>query len=248
MREINHKKDVGMSKRYKGEAGFFISKKVIIIGIIVVIVLGFAIAAWFFVPKMKLGGIIGGMKLDGLKNLLVKHAPPVETNESRAAVESVVSAYDGINLYTLNLSALVMIGKPAVPSLARILENENSTATQKYASLLGLSAVARNTSVNVLGYLKKALNYSDVNVRVTAAELVMSYGDKEGIPVLIAELENNAILKPSEPVMPINSYCAMVLERYTSQTFGTNKAQWQSWWDTNKNNLKFNVQDGKLTF
>ncbi|MGB9708069.1 MAG: HEAT repeat domain-containing protein [Candidatus Pacearchaeota archaeon] len=244
MRDFSHKKDIGMSKRYKGESGVFLSKKVIIIAIIVIVVLGLAIVAFFLMPKINLGGI----NLDFLKNLFMKVAPGIETNESKAAVQNIIGAYDGINIYTLNLSALTAIGKPAVPSLARILENESSTADKRYAALLGLSAIGHNdSSVNVLSYLKNSLDDPDVNVRVTAAELAMSFGSKEGIPVLIAELENEAILKPSEPVMPINSHCALLLGRYTTQTFGIDKVQWQGWWDSNKNNLKFNKEDGKFT-
>lgn len=245
MRDFNHKKDVGMSRRYKGESGLFISKKAIIIAIIVIVVLGLIALAYFVIVPA-----LGTIKLDigFLTNLFKKVAPAIETNESKAAVQNITGAYNGINIYTLNLSALVMIGKPAVPTLARILENESSTSDQRYAALLGLSAIGHNdSSVDVLGYLKGALDDSDVNVRVTAAELVMSFGDKEGIPVLIAELDNEAILKPSEPVMPINSHCALLLERYTTQNFGIDKAQWESWWNTNKASLKFNKEDGKFT-
>ena len=245
MREFSHKQDMGMNRKYKGESGFFISKKVIIIAIIVLGVLGLAALTYFVIVPA-----LGTIKLDMgfLTGLFKKIVPPVETNESKAAVQNITGAYDGVNINTLNLSALTMVGKFAVPTLAKILENESSTADQKYAALLGLSAIGHNdSSVNVLSYLKGALDDSDVNVRVTAAELVMSFGAKEGIPVLIAELENEAIMKPSEPVMPIKSHCAILLERYTTQAFGVDKAQWTSWWDTNKNNLKFNKEDGKFT-
>lgn len=243
MRDFSHKQDMGMNRRYKGEGGFFISKKVIIIAIIVIVVLGLAVAAWFLIPKINLGGI----NLDFLKNLFLKVAPAVETNESRAAVQNITAGYDGVNINTLNLSALTMIGKFAVPTLARILEDANSTADQRYSALLGLSAIGHNdSSVNVLGYLKGALDDSDVNVRVTAAESTMSFGDKEGIPVLIAEFENSAILKPSEPIMQINSYANMILTRYTSQDFGVDKAKWNEWWLANKDKLKWDKLDGKF--
>lgn len=244
MRDFNHKKDVGMNRHYKGEGGLFISKKAIIIAIIVVGILGLIALAYFVIVPA-----LGTIKLDlgFLTDLFMKIAPAIETNESKAAVQNITAGYDGVNINTLNLSALVMVGKSAVPTLARILADVNSTADQRYSALLGLSAIGHNdSSVNVLSYLKGALDDTDVNVRVTAAELVMSFGDKDGIPVLIAELGNEAILKPSEPVMPIKSYCAIILERYTTQTLGVDKAQWESWWNANKNNLKFSKENGKF--
>lgn len=245
MREFNHKKDTVMNRRYKGESGVFISKKVLIIIIVVIIVLGLTALTYFIIAPT-----LGELKLDlsFFTNFFMKVAPSKETNESRAAVQNIIENYDGVNINTLNLSALIALGKSVVPTLVRVLEDVNSTPDQKHAALLGLSAIGHNdSSVNVLSYLKGALDDDNVNVRVTAAELVMSFGDKDGIPVLIAELENDAILKPSEPVMPIKSACALVLIKYTAQNFGVDKAQWQSWWESNKTNLKFNKENGKFT-
>ncbi|MCL6500419.1 MAG: HEAT repeat domain-containing protein [Candidatus Pacearchaeota archaeon] len=160
---------------------------------------------------------------------------------------AVISNFDGVDIHSLKLEELAAIGEPAIPALAKILEDENSTADQRWAAIMGLSDLGHrlNSSRNVLPYLIKALEDTDVNVRVTAATLVMSHGSKEGIPVLIAQLENSAILKPTEPPMPINSYCAESLAFYTTQTYGIDKTQWQSWWDTNKDKLRF--ENGKFT-
>ena len=52
------------------------------------------------------------------------------------------------------------------------------------------------------------------------------------------QIENENVLKPSEPVIPIKSYCAETLNIYTGQDYRTNKEQWQSWWDANKETFK----------
>lgn len=86
---------------------------------------------------------------------------------------------------------------------------------------MGISAIGHELNLTKsIAFLKDAFDDNDVNVRVTAATLVMSHGSTEGIPVLIAELENDAILKPSEPPIPIMSYCAESLAFYTGQNFG----------------------------
>ena len=233
--EVDHKRDEGYASRYRG--GLFISKKTILIIIAVIVIIALVVGAYFLVKS----GFFSN-----LFKIQLPTVPGVETNESRAQVQNITSSFDGINLYTLDLNQLIAIGKPAVPTLANMLNDSNSS--KRYAAIMGLSAIGHNdTSVNVLSDLKKALGDSDVNVRVTAAELVMSFGDKEGIPVLIAELENTATLKPSEPVMPINSYASLVLTRYTDQTFAVDKAKWQEWWLANKDKLKFDKENGKFT-
>lgn len=147
-----------------------------------------------------------------------------------------VNAFDGVNIYTLDLAKIVSLGTPAISVLVDILKDENSTANQRWAAIMGLSVIGHdlNVSDKVLPHLKESLNDEDVNVRVTAATLVMSHGSKDGIPVLIAELENDAMLKPSEPPVPIKSYCAESLVFYTGQNFGVDKTKWQEWWDANK--------------
>lgn len=178
----------------------------------------------------------------------VKMQKPMVINETiKNETYEIVSKFDGINLYTLNLEGIVAQGEQVLPVLVEMLKNESSE--MRYAAVKGLGALGHklNLTEKVLPHLKTALNDSDVNVRVTTAELVMSMGSKEGILVLIEELENEAILKPSEPVMPINSYCALALQEFTSQTFATDKTKWQEWWNTNKDKLKWNEENGKFT-
>lgn len=160
---------------------------------------------------------------------------------------TIINNFDGTNIYTLKLEEIVAIGKPAIFALAKILEDDNSTASQRWAAVMSLSELGHNLDLHreVLPYLEKALEDDDVNIRVTAATLAMSHGSKKGIPILIAQLENDAILKPSEPPIPIKSYCAESLTFYTTQAYGVDKGQWTNWWDTNKDKLKF--ENGKFT-
>ncbi|UZE94091.1 MAG: HEAT repeat domain-containing protein [Candidatus Pacearchaeota archaeon] len=148
----------------------------------------------------------------------------------------IVTEFDGVNIYTLSLDKIVALGEPGIYALAEIYKNESSKTDQRWAAIIGISAIGHDLDLSdkVLPYLKDALDDSDVNVRVTAATLVLSHGSKDGIPILIAELDNDATLKPSEPPLPVMSYCALMLIDFTGQDYGVDKTQWQSWWDTNK--------------
>lgn len=168
-------------------------------------------------------------------------------SEAQNKTEQAISGFDGINIYTLDSNKIIEAGKPAIPYLAKMLENESSSV--RWAAVTGLAAIGHqlNASNEVLPHLKKAMDDSDISVRVTAAELVMSFHDKDGIPVLISALDSEEQMKPSEPPMPVKSYCAEMLVLFTGQDYGTDKAAWQSWWDENKDNLNWNSENEKFT-
>jgi len=174
---------------------------------------------------------------------------PKVSEEVMNQTAEIVEEFDGVNIYTLSLEKLVSLGEAGIYALAEIYKDENSTSDQRWACVMGLSAIGHehNLTEKVLPYLKDALDDSNFNVRVTAASLVLSHGSTDGIPVLIAEVDNDAILKPNEPPVPIMSYCAETLTFYTSQNYGVDKAQWQSWWDENKDNLKWDKENEKFT-
>ena len=164
---------------------------------------------------------------------------PKVSEEAMNQTSNIINEFDGVNIHTLDLDEIITLGESGIYALAEIYKNESS-ANQRWAIIMGLSAIGHdlNTTDKVLPYLEEALNDPDVNVRVTAASLVLSHGSTKGIPILIAELKNENVLKPSEPVIPIKSYCAETLIIYTGQDYGANKEQWQSWWNENKETLK----------
>ncbi len=154
----------------------------------------------------------------------------------------IITEFDGINIYTLSLDEITALGEPGICALVEIYKNESSNADQRWAAIIGISAIGHDLDLSnkVLPYLKDGLDDADVNVRVTSASVVLSHGSTDGIPILIADVDNDSILKPSEPPMPIMSYCAETLTIYTGQDYGIDKEAWQSWWDTNKDS--FNLE------
>jgi hypothetical protein len=141
-----------------------------------------------------------------------------------------INAFDGVNISTLDLEAIVTAGREAIPLLVNLLRQDDRT--KRWAALLALSAIGheRNAAGFVLPHLKSALGDSDISIRVTAAELVLSFGDRTGIPVLIDAVDSDEILQPAEPPTSVCTQAIRVLGHYTGQTF-TEEADWQEWWE-----------------
>jgi HEAT repeat protein len=160
--------------------------------------------------------------------------PPVDAEQIRA----VVNSFDGASIRTLDLEAIVEAGRGAIPVLADLLA-QGDRAT-RWAALLGMAALGhqRNAAGAVLPHLKSALSDPDISVKVTAAELVASFGDPAGLPVLIDAVDSDEILRPAEPPTSVCTQAVRVLGHYTGEVF-TEEADWQTWWDTNQASLKW---------
>lgn len=162
-----------------------------------------------------------------------------------ARVQAVLDDFDGANVSTLDLEAIVAEGPDVIPFLADLLaQGDRST---RWATLLALAAMGHhhNAAGEVLPHLKTALNDPDTSVRVTAAELVASLGDKAGLPVLIDAVDSDEILRPAEPPTPVCTQVIRVLGHYTGQTF-TEEADWWVWWDANQDNLQWDPDNERF--
>jgi hypothetical protein len=162
-----------------------------------------------------------------------------------ARVQAVLDDFDGANISTLDLEAIVAEGPAVIPFLADVFgQGDRST---RWAALLALAAMGHhhNAAGEVLPHLKTALSDPDTSVRVTAAELVASLGDKAGLPVLIDAVDSDEILRPAEPPTPVCTQVIRVLDHYTGQTF-TEEADWWVWWDANQDNLQWDPDNERF--
>jgi len=160
-------------------------------------------------------------------------------------VQAVLDDFDGANVSSLDLEAIVAEGPDVIPFLAGILgQGDRST---RWAALLALAALGHhhNSAGVVLPHLKTALSDPDTSVRVTAAELVASLGDKAGLPVLIDAVDSDEILRPAEPPTPVCTQVIRVLGHYTGQTF-TEEADWRAWWDASQENLQWDPDNERF--
>ena len=161
-------------------------------------------------------------------------------------VLAVINDFDGANIPTLDLEAIVAAGPEAIPVLVNLLGQDDRST--RWAALLALAALGHQRSVagSVLPHLKSTLTDPDISLKVTAAELVTSFGDKTGIPVLIDAVDSDETLQPAEPPTSVCTQAIRVLGHYTGQTF-TEEADWQAWWDANQDSLDWDPDDERFS-
>jgi hypothetical protein len=171
----------------------------------------------------------------------------VSTAVGPAQIRAAIDAFDGANISSLDLDTIVAGCASAIPVLEELLAQGDRDA--RWAALVALGAVGRqcNRAEAVLPHLKTALSdpdiSPDISMRVTAAELVTSFGDKAGIPVLIGAVDSRVEnLRPAEPPTSVCTQALSVLGHYlghlTDQEY-TEEAGWQDWWETNKDSVEW---------
>jgi len=164
-----------------------------------------------------------------------EESPAISPAQIRAAVD----AFDGANISSLDLDTIVGGCASAIPVLEELLAQGDRAA--RWAALVALSAVGHecNAAKAVLPLLKTPLSDPDISMKVTAAELVTSFGDKDGIPVLIDAVDSALPnLRPAEPPTSVCTQAISVLRHYTGQVF-TEETQWQDWWEANRYSLEW---------
>jgi len=169
------------------------------------------------------------------------------TTADHENIRAVINGFDGANISSLDLDAIVEACAGAIPVLEDLLEQGDRAA--RWASLVGLAAVGHqcNAARAVLPPLKSALGDPDISMRVTAAELVTSLGDKAGIPVLIDAVDSDVEnLRPAEPPTSVSTQAISVLGHYTGQSL-TEEAEWQAWWDANQDSLTWDPDNERFS-
>jgi HEAT repeat protein len=166
-------------------------------------------------------------------------------------IRAVINGFDGANISSLDLDAIVAACASAIPVLEELVA-QGDRAT-RWAALVALAAVGRqcNKAEAVLPHLKSALSDPDISIKVTAAELVTSLGDKEGIPVLIGAVDSDVQnLRPAEPPTSVCTQALSVLGHYlghlTDQEY-TREAEWQDWWDANQDSLEWDPDNERFS-
>ncbi len=99
-------------------------------------------------------------------------------------------------------------------------------------------------------HLIPVLNDQDQALRSMAAGRLIGWGAKASIPVLIDSLHSKKNIPFSHPPKPLWTLAQESLPHYTNQDFGLKDALtaeevrtvisvWESWWNQNKNNLRW---------
>ena len=204
--------------------------KLIIIGIIILILVGVGILVWFWTRPAE--------------------EPTDETPATtEAVINGAISEYDFSMREYETVDKIKALGLEGVPYLCEIVrENGNEEARFiAYVSLSGLGLENNANQSTVLPCLREGLNDTDDSLRAQAAQLLLNFGEKDGLAVLIEYLDDSSPLIPSEPPMNINEWASLVLADYTDADFGMDREEWQAWWDENKDTLKFDLSQQKFS-
>jgi hypothetical protein len=171
----------------------------------------------------------------------------VDPEQIRAAI----NGFDGANISSLDLDPIVAACQAALPVLLERLTQGDRAA--RWAAIVALSAVGHqcNAGEAVLPHLKPALDDPDISMRVTAAELVTSFGDKAGIPVLIDAVDSDVgNLRPAEPPTSVCTQALSILGHYLGHLTGqeyTQEGEWQDWWDTNQDSVEWDPDNERFS-
>ncbi len=180
-------------------------------------------------------------------------------NANQKLIKEVVGSFDSNDDSTLNgVSKISKLGPAAIDDILPLLKEKNV-----YAQWAGLEVLSATLPIANSAQKEKAnaallplLESKTAGARVLSAYLLLYFGEKNAIPVLIDALGETNRLAASEPPAPICTVANEALERYTGQAFGfscqVGKAdaagakKWQDWWGANKDNLIYDAAQKKF--
>lgn len=141
-------------------------------------------------------------------------------------------------------SALAALSPNIVSQLASMSNQPDLRI--KYQAILALALLAKKSELRaqVLPVLKEKLADSTITIRAQAANILIYWGQKEGIPVMIEGLDSkyqNEYMT-SEPPLPLPEYSQLTLISHTEEDFGFDQVKWQVWWQENQEKLIWNAQ------
>lgn len=155
--------------------------------------------------------------------------------------------------YTFDMSELEKVekiksyGADVIPLLAEMIrDSRKETRYIAYIALSGLTNRLPDQRLELISYLKNGLTDSDDTIKVQVAQLLLVWGEKEAVPVLIEALDNDEIMVPSEPRTTLNYYAYLMLKDFTKADYQYNKQQWQNWWNKNQEKLTWDQEAEKF--
>lgn len=191
--------------------------------------------------------------------LLVNVSGYPTANANQRLIREVVGSFDEANENTFdNVGRISRLGPAAISDVLPLLEEEN--VYSQWAALEVLSATLPKANAEQKGNAKEALlpllESKTASTRVLAAYLLLYYGDKNAIPVLIDSLDETERLVASEPPAPVCIIANEGLERYTGKEFGfscgfgtqdaAGAKKWKDWWNASKDKLSYDAENRRF--
>jgi hypothetical protein len=133
---------------------------------------------------------------------------------------------------------MALISNPEATRQAALDRIESTDADVRIAAVYALSVTLHLDDANTLASLLESPNSGE---RVLAAAGMLAVGDKRAIPVLIGELDDDAVLPFGSRPARVWEQARFALLQSTGQDFGLRKATtaaeaaatmpaWQAWW------------------
>jgi hypothetical protein len=190
---------------------------------------------------------------------LISCGGSVPVASSAPSPEKAIAAFDPSNaaieasFSKLNVAAR---DKPVALRQAALAHLKDSNPDVHYAAVYALAlTVTGSQGSKEMAALLTAVSLDD---RLLAAGALTGIGDKRGLPVLIAALDQDGQLLYRDPPQAAFQFARTELLYFTKNDFGTasstdfastaaTKPSWESWWQVNKAALRFDSTSGKYS-
>lgn len=136
---------------------------------------------------------------------------------------------------------VIKLGETAVDPLLLQLSHQNIKV--RWLAVYALARLGHEVSKKdkekiAAAFQKFVAKEESLALKRQAATALVSFGDKEAIPLLIECLSGDEVLLFSEPPKSLDEFCLETLKFYTAQNFDYDQSLWQDWWQKNKEGLK----------
>ncbi len=140
-------------------------------------------------------------------------------SDTEARIEEILAEFDASNPRSFYLvSGITDLGKAAVPVLEEMAES--GSLYERWAAYVSLPTLLREKAVlekEVLPVLRKDLEDNDPSLRLLASAQLVSFGEKETIPVLISLLDSEKVTLFSDPPQLVGEQANLYLKHFTGQ-------------------------------
>ena len=160
-----------------------------------------------------------------------------DISSSLPNTQTIVKEYDPERSGTMqHLDELVMKGTDSIKEMKPFITDKDSK--NRWVAVYVIGRVSTPQTVDILLPLLKD---EDEMVRISAAGTLANKGYKEALPVLIAGLDSSSSIIYLHPEREIADFSLDVLTVYTGLSF-FNSTQWQEWWNTSQDSVKWNEE------
>ena len=160
-----------------------------------------------------------------------------EDGVTPSSIKTIIQDYDVENPKSLqDFELLVMQGESAIAEVEQYI-----TSGEPRERFLAVYVIGRVGTTDTVKPLESLLSDDNEQVRVAAAGTLANKGYVATLPVLIAAVSSTGTFAWLHPQRDIADFAVEVLAVYTGQTFGTDQAAWQQWWDETDVQLSWNA-------